>query len=85
MLLHLPGIVVPDRHPALFEHGSEDLGSRAHRWAPMIEELVDDRVIWATEFTDEYRLFIHAKFWGGKKWKKALRKLDERLTPLQYP
>lgn len=74
-------VVVPDQHPALFEHGIEGLGSMLHRWAPMIEELVDDRVIWAYEFSAEHHLVFHAVTTPSKKWKKGRRKVEDRIWP----
>lgn len=80
LLLKTPMIGVPDLHPALFEYGLYDLGSKAHRWAPMIEELVDDRVIWASEFDAEWVLLNHAKISTDKRWKKNVSRLDKRVN-----
>ena len=78
MLLH-GGASVPDRHPALFEHGYLRLGEMAHRWAPEIELFTDDRVIWAYDFDDQWSLYIHAIFSNDPAWKKNTQKMAKRL------
>lgn len=78
-ILRFPGVAVPDLHPALFDHGLDDLGTKAHGWASQIEQLVDDRVIWEGQFSAEFRLFVHAKFAGGKAWKKNLSTVQKRI------
>ncbi len=47
----------------------------------MIEELVDDRVIWHTEFSDEFHIAVHSLWSKNKKWKKNRRKLEARVWP----
>lgn len=72
-------IAVPDKHPALFEYGLPDLGEKAHRWAPEIELLTNDRVIWAYDFDAEWTLYAHATVTRDKRWKKGLQKMGKRL------
>lgn len=72
-------IAIPDRHPALFEYGLPQLGSMAHRWAPEIELLTPDRVIWAYDFDPQWALFVHGSFSKDKRWKKGLQKMGKRL------
>ena len=72
-------IAVPDKHPALFEYGHPRLGEMSHRWAPEIELLTPDRVIWAYDFDAEWALYTHATFSKHKAWKKNLRKMAKRL------
>jgi len=71
-------IAVPDRPPALFEYGHPKLGEMAHRWAPEIELLTPDRVIWAYDFDAEWALYAHATFSSDKRWKKGLNKMTKR-------
>ena len=79
MMLSAGLVGVPDRHPAIFEYGLFDLGSTAHRWAPEIELLTDDRVIWAYDFDDQWALYIHASFSNDKAWHKGRNKMAKRL------
>jgi hypothetical protein len=77
----MPGnIVFPDQHPALFPHGLLEFGERSHRWARDIEMLIDDRVIFAYEFTAQQTLFIHAVTSDDKAWRKNITKMVKRCA-----
>lgn len=70
-------INVPDIHP-IFGGAIEDLGEKAHWWAPDIETLTSDRVIWAYQFGPEFTLYAHAITSTDKRWKKNIVKMAKR-------
>ncbi len=70
-------ISVPDVHP-VFGGAVEDLGERSHRWAPDIEMLTSDRVIWAYQFGPAFTLYAHAITSSDKKWRKNITKMAKR-------
>ena len=82
MYILSPGDTIrfPDQHPALFPYGLLDFGARAHRWAPDIETLTDDRVIFAYEFPAEKTLYMHAITSDDKAWRKNITKMAKRIT-----
>lgn len=78
MNILMTGIInVPDLHP-VFGGAIEDFGERSHRWAPDIETLTSDRVIWAYQFDAERTLYHHAISSSDKKWRKNITKMAKR-------
>ena len=69
MMLHPPGIGVPDWPPP-FEYALADLPSMARTFEPFIAAGFSDAEAWEALFTDEHRLEIVRAVYGNRKGRR---------------